>query len=129
MAGLWSNQASPGVPLAWAAPHASHTVSKAADDGRNAAGLGGADLRTEGAAPGLGSLMGLGAMPGGAPGPQDMNAVLAAMHNPAFQQMMQTIAAQPGAIEMLARANPHLGTMMDADPRLRCVSRAEMAGM
>ena len=48
------------------------------------------------------------------------------MQNPAMQQAMQAMLANPGAMESLANAaassNPQLRQMMDADPRLRCAA-------
>ncbi len=48
------------------------------------------------------------------------------MQNPAMQQAMQAMLANPGAMESLANAaassNPQLRQMMDTDPRLRCAA-------
>jgi hypothetical protein len=74
-----------------------------------AAGLGAGGLGSFGPVPGMGST--------------DMAGALAAMQNPAMQQAMQAMMANPGMMEAMTNAaaaqNPQLRQMLDANPSLR----------
>lgn len=48
-----------------------------------------------------------------------MQAAMSAMNNPAMQQMVQTLASQPGFMESMVNMNPQLRSMVDSTPGLR----------
>lgn len=78
-------------------------------------GLGG--LGGLGALGGLGGTMGMGM--GGAPTPEQLQAMLTQMQNPVFRDLMASMVSQPGILDAAAANNPQLRTALNQDPRLR----------
>ena len=85
--------------------------------GGPAGGMGAGGLGAMEGLGGLGGTMGMGM--GGAPTPEQLQAMLTQMQNPVFRDLMASMVSQPGILDAAAANNPQLRTALNQDPRLR----------